>query len=111
MGKLLRLRQHLDSDLQLSASRPHPFLFLDGLIADLVPWSQCRGDGTVSGLMNYVPRCCMRLWDLCLRGREEKLSGKELLEKDQLQAVLGEVDVAAVPGGVRAMSESADCSA
>lgn len=53
----------------------------------------------------------MRLWDLCLRGREEKLSDKELLERDQLQAVLGEVDVAAVPGGVRAMSKSADCPA
>jgi len=48
----------------------------------------------------------MRLWDLCWRGREGKLSEEETLERDRLQAVLGEVDVAAVPGGVRAMSES-----
>lgn len=72
------------------------------MIADLTPWMQCGGHGTVSGIPNFAPKASMRLWDLLNRS---SLTAEETKEAARLQANLSKADVAAVPGGIRAMSK------
>lgn len=48
----------------------------------------------------------MRLWALL---NKASLSSEEVVEATYLQAVLSKADVAAVPGGIRAMSKSTCC--
>ncbi|OJJ46427.1 hypothetical protein ASPZODRAFT_159359 [Penicilliopsis zonata CBS 506.65] len=100
MAKLVRLTATISADASINTSRPYPFLLLDGLIADLTPWMGTGGHGTVSGIPNFAPKASMRLWELLNRGT---LGAEETEERIRLQAVLSRADVAAVPGGVRAM--------
>ena len=103
MAKLVRLTAAVRNDPTINGSRPFPFLFLDGLIADLTPWMQCAGHGTVSGLPNFAPRVGVRLYSLLMKASP---SNDELAEAERLQDVLSRADVAAVPAGVRGMSVS-----
>ncbi|PVI08318.1 putative dihydrodipicolinate synthase [Periconia macrospinosa] len=100
VGKLVRLSAAIRSEPEINSSRPYPFLLLDGLIADLTPWMQCGGHGTVSGIPNFAPSASTRLWALL---NKEKLSPDENLEAGRIQAILSKADVAAVPAGVRGM--------
>lgn len=102
MAKLVRLSSMLDREPELSGSRPHPFLFLDGLIADLIPWCSAGGHGTVSGIPNFAPRAVMKLWRFCSNPRP---TPDETKEAKRIQAILSNADAAAVPGGIRAMSQ------
>ncbi|ODN78874.1 hypothetical protein L202_04410 [Cryptococcus amylolentus CBS 6039] len=102
--KLIRLSSAFHDSPELNTSRPQSFLFLDGLIADLVPWMHLNGHGTVSGIPNFAPFAGVRLFQLCSKGNGASAEEKE--EMRRIQAVLGKADVAAVPGGVRAMSKS-----
>lgn len=63
---------------------------------------QCGGHGTVSGIPNFAPVASMRLWDLL---NKSSLTVEEAKEAARLQAILSKADVAAVPGGIRAMSK------
>jgi 4-hydroxy-2-oxoglutarate aldolase len=92
----------INSTPSINASRPYPFLLLDGLIADLTPWQQCGGHGTVSGIPNFAPAASVRLWALL---NKASLTEAELSERNRIQAILSNADVAAVPAGVRGMSE------
>ncbi|KAK9424994.1 putative Dihydrodipicolinate synthase [Seiridium unicorne] len=100
IGKLVRLKAAINADPSINASRPYPFLLLDGLIADLTPWMQCGGHGTVSGIPNFAPASSMRLWELLNRSN---LTEDESREAGRIQAILSNADVAAVPAGVRGM--------
>ncbi|KAJ5634705.1 dihydrodipicolinate synthase [Penicillium herquei] len=100
IGKLVRLKALLSEDPVINCSREFPFLLLDGLIADLTPWMQCGGHGTVSGIPNFAPRASMRLWHLL---NLKSLSPEELQEAARIQAILSRADASAVPGGIRAM--------
>ncbi|QKX62103.1 uncharacterized protein TRUGW13939_09259 [Talaromyces rugulosus] len=100
IGKLVRLTSEIQDNPVINSSRSFPFLLLDGLIADLTPWMQCGGHRTVSGIPNFAPVASMRLWDLL---NKPSLTMKETKEATRLQAILSRVDVAAVPGGIRAM--------
>ncbi|KAH8698689.1 putative dihydrodipicolinate synthase [Talaromyces proteolyticus] len=100
IGKLLRLNARIKESLSVNSSRPFPFLLLDGLIADLTPWMQCGGHGTVSGIPNFAPLASMRLWNLL---NTSSLTKEKSEEASKLQAILSKADVAAVPGGIRAM--------
>lgn len=91
------------NDPSINDFRPFPFLFLDGLIADLTPWMQCGGHGTVSGLPNFAPRVGVKLYKLLTKASPTQ---EELTEAARLQDVLSRADVAAVPAGVHGMSMS-----
>lgn len=98
----MRLKAALDQEPALNDSRPYPFLLLDGLIADIQPWAYCGGHGTVSGMSNFAPLACLRLWALCSKTSP---STEELQELSRLHTALSLADVLAVPGGVRGMSK------
>ncbi|PYH94658.1 putative dihydrodipicolinate synthase [Aspergillus ellipticus CBS 707.79] len=100
IAKLGRLTATIDETPSINESRPFPFLLLDGLIADLTPWMQCGGHGTVSGIPNFAPVASMRLWELL---NTPSPSSEQISEMRKLQAILSRADVAAVPGGIRAM--------
>ena len=102
VAKLIRLTATVRRDPALNHSRSFPFLFLDGLIADLTPWTQCGGHGTVSGLPNFTPLVGVKLWNLLNKAAP---SNSDVAEAARLQDVLSRADVAAVPAGVRGMSE------
>ena len=102
IAKLVRLKQAMREEPCIETTRPYPFLFLDGLAADLVPWASLGGHGTVSGLPNFAPLTIAKLWSYCSKA---DLTGTESKERDRLQGIVSNVDVAALPGGVRAMSE------
>jgi 4-hydroxy-2-oxoglutarate aldolase len=103
IGKLVRLKAALDEDQSINKARPFPFILLDGLIADLIPWMQCGGHGTVSGIPNFAPVATMRLWKFC---NNPSPTPEETAEAARIQAVLSNADVAAVPAGIRGMSRS-----
>lgn len=88
-------------DPTINAEREFPFILLDGLIADLTPWMKCGGHGTVSGIPNFAPVASMRLWHLL---NLPSPTAEEVKETVKIQGVLSRADVAAVPGGIRAMS-------
>ncbi|KAK5732331.1 hypothetical protein LTR17_010645 [Elasticomyces elasticus] len=100
IAKLVRLTALVRNNPSIDDSRPFPFLFLDGLIADLTPWVQCGGHGTVSGLPNFAPRLGVKLWVLLSK---PNLSQDEVVEAARLQDILSRADVTAVPSGVRGM--------
>ncbi|TVY81070.1 L-threo-3-deoxy-hexylosonate aldolase [Lachnellula suecica] len=100
IGKLVRLTAALDATPSIDSSRPYPFLILDGLIADLIPWSRSGGHGTVSGIPNFAPLATMKLWEFCNKANPTE---EEIKEAARLQAVLSNADVAAVPAGIRGM--------
>ena len=92
----MRLRAHLDPSIH------HPdFLFLDGRIDDLTPWVSLGGHGTVSGIPNFAPNACTRLWTLL---QKQSMTEAEKQEAADIQTVASKADVAAIPGGIRAMS-------
>ncbi|ORY56912.1 putative dihydrodipicolinate synthase [Pseudomassariella vexata] len=100
ISKLIRLTAAISTDPTINAQRPYPFLLLDGLIADLTPWMQNGGHGTVSGIPNFAPAASARLWELL---NKSDWSEDEQNEAKRIQAVLSRADVAAVPAGVRGM--------
>ncbi|GAM41904.1 dihydrodipicolinate synthase [Talaromyces pinophilus] len=100
IAKLVRLTAEIQGNPKINGARIFPFLLLDGLIADLTPWMQCGGHGTVSGIPNFAPAASMRLWELL---NTKSLTAEETTECTRLQAILSNADVAAVPGGIRAM--------
>ncbi|KAJ5937798.1 hypothetical protein N7454_004140 [Penicillium verhagenii] len=100
IGKLIRLSAAISEDSTINGSRSFPFLLLDGLIADLTPWMQCGGHGTVSGIPNFAPNASLRLWELLNLSSPSK---DEVQEAARIQAILSRADAAAVPGGIRAM--------
>src|SRR5205823_5141841 len=103
IGKLIRLTTAINENPSIDEVRPFPFLFLDGLIADLTPWVHCGGHGTVSGISNFAPLATMKLFNLC---NNPSLRKDEVMEATRLQAVLSNADVAAVPACIRGMSKS-----
>jgi L-threo-3-deoxy-hexylosonate aldolase len=102
MAKLIRLNAMICEDSAIDGSRKFPFLLLDGLIADLTPWMQNGGHGTVSGIPNFAPVASMRLWTLLNIPYPTEI---ERMEAKKIQGVLSRADSAAVPGGIRALSE------
>ncbi|KAJ6128841.1 hypothetical protein N7471_010058 [Penicillium samsonianum] len=100
MGKLIRIQALISEDTTINETRKFPFLLLDGLIADLTPWMQCGGHGTVSGIPNFVPVASMRLWSLLNLPLPTETERKEAR---RIQGILARADAAAVPGGIRAM--------
>lgn len=87
----------------MNLDRPFPFLLLDGLIADLIPWTKSGGHGTVSGIPNFAPLATMKLWKFCTNPSPTE---EETKEAARLQGILSNADVAAVPAGIRGMSRS-----
>lgn len=57
----------------------------------------------MSGMSNFAPLACVRLWELCSKP-DASVSEKE--EMSKLQNALSLADVKAVPSGVRGMSKS-----
>jgi len=57
----------------------------------------------VSGIPNFAPHSSMKLWNLL---NLSSPSNDEVKEAARIQAILSRADAAAVPGGIRAMSES-----
>ncbi len=104
MGKLLRLDDVLRSDPSINARRPYPFLILDGVISDFVPWVRSGGHGTVTGVSNFAPAATMRLWDLL--NKAATLSSDEAAELQHIQLVLSRADAFAMAAGVRGLSMS-----
>lgn len=102
VGKLIRLAAMVTNEPEINSKRLFPFLFLDGLIADLTPWMKCGGHGTVSGIPNFAPASSTRLWTLL---NKADISSEEQMEASRIQAILSKADVFAVPAGVRGMSE------
>ncbi|RDW66635.1 putative dihydrodipicolinate synthase [Coleophoma crateriformis] len=100
ISKLIRLKSAIREDVSINQDRRFPFLFLDGLIADLTPWVSCGGHGTVSGIPNFAPLATMKLWSFL---NNPSPTDTEVQEAARLQGVLSKADVAAVPAGIRGM--------
>ncbi|KAI0021953.1 putative dihydrodipicolinate synthase [Xylariomycetidae sp. FL0641] len=100
IGKLIRLTSALETNPGINASRPYPFLLLDGLVADLTPWMQSGGHGSVGGTINIAPAASVRLWTLL---NKPDLSDNEKREAKRIQAILSKADAALVPAGIRGM--------
>jgi len=75
---------------------------LDGLIADLIPWVASGGHGTVSGIPNFAPIATMKFWNYCNNSEPTEAESKEA---KRIEAILARADIAAVPAGIRGMSE------
>lgn len=106
MGKLIRLSAAVRESPSLNSERKFPFVFLDGLIADLLPWVACGGHGTVSGIPNFAPLATMRLWNFCNNSSPTEAETKEA---KRIEAILARADIAAVPAGIRGMSKFFSC--
>lgn len=104
IGKLIRLTAAVHETLSMDTERKFPFVFLDGLIADLAPWVSSGGHGTVSGIPNFAPLVTMKFWKFCNNPSPTK---EEVIEGKKLEAMLARADIAAVPAGIRGMSEFA----
>jgi 4-hydroxy-2-oxoglutarate aldolase len=102
IGKLVRLTAAIDGNSTINEKRPFPFLLLDGLIADLTPWVRSGGHGTVSGIPNFAPLATMKLWKFL---NNPSPTEEQVKDAAKLQAILSNADVAAVPAGIRGMSE------
>ena len=101
IGKLVRLTAAINDNPSINQDRPFPFLLLDGLIADLTPWFNCGGHGTVSGIPNFAPLATVKLWKFL---NNPTPTQEEIKDAAKLQAVMSRADVAAVPAGIRGMS-------
>ncbi|KAG4411813.1 hypothetical protein IFR04_015058 [Cadophora malorum] len=100
IGKLIRLNSAVKETPSLNSDRKFPFIFLDGLIADLVPWVASGGHGTVSGIPNFAPIATMKLWNYCNNSEPTEAESKEA---KRIEAILARADIAAVPAGIRGM--------
>ncbi|KAJ7578985.1 putative dihydrodipicolinate synthase [Mycena floridula] len=76
-----------------------PFLVLDGFIDILMPSAAAGAAGTITGIANFAPLVCGRLWELL----QAPPSAQVLKEARDLQAIVSRADWAASKGNVPGM--------
>lgn len=69
---------------------------IDGFIDILLPSLSVGAAGAISGLPNFAPRTCMRLWKLCCSDKPEDQRGAR-----ELQGLISLADGVAAGVGVR----------
>lgn len=53
------------------------FSAIDGFIDILLASVSARASGAITGISNFIPRCCVKLWRLCEKSRESFLLHEE----------------------------------
>ncbi|RSH92493.1 hypothetical protein EHS25_008909 [Saitozyma podzolica] len=104
VGKLTRIADLVTSP-EFLARYPRkqpsaPFLVIDGFIDFLLPSMAAGASGAITGVPNFAPLSCMRLWELC---QSTELNTPEVMrEARDLQALISRADWAAsnanIPG-------------
>ncbi|WRT67576.1 uncharacterized protein IL334_004548 [Kwoniella shivajii] len=84
-----------------------PFLVIDGFIDFLLPSMSAGASGTITGVPNFAPLTCMRLWELCTSA---DLHEPEVMKEAQaMQEVVSRADWAAsnanIPGMKRLLQK------
>ncbi|EMC93929.1 hypothetical protein BAUCODRAFT_150164 [Baudoinia panamericana UAMH 10762] len=80
---------------------PHQkFEVIDGFIDILLPSVAVGAGGAISGLPNFAPRVCVRLWELCNSRRKE-----DQAEARRLQGLIALADGVAAGVGVAGMKQ------
>ncbi|OCF72566.1 hypothetical protein I204_06948 [Kwoniella mangroviensis CBS 8886] len=104
VGKLTRIVATVNSkDFAETYPRKDPsapFLVIDGFIDFLLPSMAAGASGTITGVPNFAPLTCMKLWEYCTRS---DLHAPEVMREAQdLQALISRADWAAsnanIPG-------------
>ncbi|WVW79189.1 hypothetical protein I302_101155 [Kwoniella bestiolae CBS 10118] len=104
VGKLTRIAATVNSE-DFANAYPRrdpsaPFLVIDGFIDFLLPSIAAGASGTITGVPNFAPLTCMKLWEYCVR---PDLNVPEVMREAQdLQALVSRADWAAsnanIPG-------------
>ncbi|KAE9404110.1 putative dihydrodipicolinate synthase [Gymnopus androsaceus JB14] len=79
-----------------------PFLVIDGFIDILYPSISVGASGAITGVPNFAPRVCMKLWELCLASQSNPTS-TILNEAQDLQVLVSKADWAATKAGIPGM--------
>ena len=97
MAKLMRLIAHLQE-------HPVPTFSFSTVVSMILPRGSLLGvTGLFSGIPNFAPLACIRLWELLTKLKN--LDATERAEAARIQSITSQADVSAVPGGIRAMSK------
>ncbi|KAG7095586.1 hypothetical protein E1B28_006317 [Marasmius oreades] len=73
-----------------------PFIVLDGFVDILYPSFAGGAGGSITGVANFAPRVCMRLWELC----NADPSKEAIKETQELQGLVSRADWDAANTGV-----------
>ncbi|KAK7469972.1 hypothetical protein VKT23_001409 [Stygiomarasmius scandens] len=103
VGKLTRVAALANSS-SFAESYPRtdtsaPFIVLDGFVDILYPSVTAGGAGAITGVANFAPRTCMRLWELC----QAEPSKAVMTEAQDLQALVARADWATAKRNVSGM--------
>ncbi|KAF9269484.1 dihydrodipicolinate synthetase [Marasmius fiardii PR-910] len=100
VGKLTRVAA-LTNSTSFTKAHPRkeasaPFTVLDGFVDILYPSVAGGAGGSITGVANFAPRVCMRLWQLC----NAEPSRAAIKEAQDLQGLVSEADWEAAKTGV-----------
>lgn len=104
VGKLTRITAVVN-DPQFAVQYPRkvltaPFLVIDGFIDFLLPSMASGSSGAITGLANFAPRSCVKLWELCLA-----VPGSgSYVEAQKVQNLIANADGVAIKIGVGLLS-------
>ncbi|KAF8848018.1 putative dihydrodipicolinate synthase [Acephala macrosclerotiorum] len=101
VGKLTRITAVVnDPTFELKYPRKTataPFLVIDGFIDFLLPSMASGASGAITGLANFAPRTCVKLWELCLAVPES------YAEAQKVQNLIANADGVAIKIGIAGM--------
>lgn len=100
VGKLTRITAVVnDPTFELKYPRKTstaPFLVIDGFIDFLLPSMASGASGAITGLANFAPRTCVKLWELCLAVP----GSRSFAEAQKVQNLIANADGVAIKIGV-----------
>jgi len=79
-----------------------PFLVIDGFIDFLLPSMASGSSGAITGIANFAPKSCMKLWNLC-QMCEGNPSSNTYREAQKLQNLISAADGVAIKIGIPGM--------
>ncbi|KAF5358638.1 hypothetical protein D9758_007748 [Tetrapyrgos nigripes] len=103
VGKLSRVAAFVNSP-KFTESYPRknksaPFIVLGGFVDILYPSVAAGAHGAITGVANFAPRTCLKLWELC----QAEPSKATMKEAQELQALVSRADWAAAKPGIPGM--------
>ncbi|TVY22568.1 putative 4-hydroxy-2-oxoglutarate aldolase, mitochondrial [Lachnellula hyalina] len=76
-----------------------PFLVIDGFIDFLLPSMASGSSGAITGLANFAPRTCVKLWELC----QAAPGTGSYVEAQKVQNLIANADGVAIKIGIAGM--------
>ncbi|KAF4628240.1 hypothetical protein G7Y89_g9914 [Cudoniella acicularis] len=103
VGKLTRITAAVNEpsfQSQYPRKMEHaPFLVIDGFIDFLLPSMASGSSGAITGLANFAPRTCVRLWELC----QAAPGTGSYAEAQKVQNLISNADGVAIKIGIPGM--------